>query len=785
MLRNFITIALRQFRRNLTYTLINVMGLSLGLAGSFVIGSWVVQELSYDKHFKNYEQIYRVSVSFYNSEAFARGPEILNNVLNDQAPEVKASTRLVQERSIEIQIDKEKFEEVPFYVDSGFFKVFSYEFLHGNPKTVLSQPNNVVIDADLAQKYFGTQDAIGKSILIGDENTAFQVAGVIQTKGQRSHIEAKLFLPLELKGNQNWTSARYFDYVMLHDGVSERDLILRLKQIKKDYVYGAFNSDVPYEEWSAKGLYDFYTVPLQDIHLNPPMRFDMSEGGNRANVYVFLIVAIFLVTIAAINFINLSTAQSAKRAKEVGVRKALGTARPSLIVQYLTESVMMSLLALLFGIGLAEIFLILFQQFTNEQLISGLFTAAESIGIYVAFGLLIGLMAGIYPAFYLSKFKPIDILKSQSLKVKSAGFRNVLVVVQFTVSIALIICSLFVYQQLQYLRLADLGFDRENVLVINNVSALEKNQGSFKEQLLQHSAVEYASFNKRVPAGSSVWLYTFKSKEMEEGKGFQTFIGDDQYLKTMGFRLLEGRNFSKDIASDSTAVILSASAARELLLTEPVVGTTLQEGYHVIGVVADFSYQNYTEKPAPVVITYNPEGYRLSIKLKGNQIAEFIAYMQQQWQNLSPEAPINYAFVDDNFEKLMEKDKTLSTTVSFFTTIAIFISSLGLFGLAAFTSQQRQKEIGIRKVLGATVTGVIVLLNKSFTRLVIIAVLLAIPIAWYLMSQWLQNFVYKTDLNVFTFLISGLLALAIAWSTVGFLSYRAASTNPVDSLRDE
>ncbi len=785
MIKNYITIALRHFRRNLSFTLINVVGLSLGLAGSFVIGSWVWQELRFDSQFQDGQRIYRVSVSFYNSGAFASGPEILNNTLSEQAPEVEIAARLAKGKPTEILINESTFEESPYFVDSSFFQTLMYPFIAGDPRTAISKSTDVVITVGLAMKYFGTPDVLGKSIVVGKDKISHIVTGVIEESKVPSHFQAQMWLPLELKNNTNWTSARFFNYIKLKENSSKSALLNRLAGFKKDLVYPSFNAQIPYKEWAQQGMFDFHVVGLQDIHLDPPMRFELSPGGNRANVYIFLAVAIFLVVIATINFVNLSTAQSAKRAQEVGVRKALGTSRGHLVFQYLTESMVMSFIALLLGVGMAEIFLILFQNFTNEHLLTDLFNNGYELVIYLFFGLLVGVFAGIYPAFYLSKFKPADILKSRFIASKSGGFRNILVIVQFTISIALIICSLVVYEQLQLLRNVDLGFNRENILVVNNVEALNDNKSFFRDKLLQHSEVKSASFNKRIPAGTSVWVYTFKNKSTEQGEGFQTFIGDDQYLPTMGFRMLEGRNFSKDIVSDSSAVILTESAVKKLLLKEPISGTELADGMHVVGVISDFSFQNFYEKPDPVVIVYDPDGYRLSVRLAGNQTASFIKYMQNEWQALSPDQPMNYSFVDDNFELLLEKEKTLGKTITFFTSIGIFISCLGLFGLAAFMAQQRKKEIGIRRVFGASVKGVILLLNSSFTKLVLISILTSIPIAWYLMDWWLQNFEFKTVFNVYTFLFSGLAALVIAWFTVSYLSFKAASANPVDSLRDE
>ncbi|MEM9856956.1 MAG: ABC transporter permease [Bacteroidota bacterium] len=785
MIINFSLLTFRQLKRNLAFSLINILGLSLGLAGSFVIGSWVWQEVNYDKHFSDSERIHRVSIGFFNSGAFASGPERLVPYLAENAPEVEVGTRVERPQPSVIYVDDKEFEENPLFVDSAFFQVFDHEFILGDANAALASPNNVVITSELALKYFQTKNAVGKTILYGEGKVPYQIAGVVQASEAHTHLSTSIWMPIKFKNSSNWVSAQYFNYIKLKEGFSLENLEARLENIKKNAIYPIFQADTPYDEWKASGIYDFFVTPLVDIHLNPTMRFDFQEGGNRANVQIFTAAAIFLLVIAIINFVNLSTAQSVKRAKEVGVRKVLGTSRVKLIFQYLMESIAVSIIAMFLGIGLAELFLILFQSFTNEELINDLFLNIDQIVIYLIIGITTGIIAGIYPAFYLSSYKPIDALKSKATSPKSTGFRNYLVVFQFTISVTLIICSMIVFQQLNHLKVVDLGFDRENVLVINNASNLGTEKSAFRDKLMQHSDVIQASFNKRVPAGSSVWLYSFQSKEMEQAEGLQTFIGDHNYLETVGFRLLEGRNFI-DSPSDSSAVILTESALKTLLIErESAVGSKLTNDLTIVGVVSDFSFQNFTEAPDPVALLYDPDGYRLSVKLRGNQTADFLEYMTREWQTLSLDAPIEYAFIDDNFESLMEKEKTLGNTMTFFTSIAIFISCLGLFGLAAFVTQQRQKEIGIRKVLGASVTQVLLLLNRTFTRLVTLAVIIATPLSLYLAREWLRNFQYKTDLNILVFIGAGLSAVFISWFTVSYFSLKSATTNPVETLREE
>ncbi len=785
MLSNYFIIAIRNIKRRLSYSLINVLGLALGLAGSFVMGSWVWQELSYDTHFTDHERIYRISVSFYNSGAFASGPEILNTTLYQHAPEVELATRLDAGKPVPVEANGREFEETPFHADSAWFQLFSYEFIAGDPGTALDDPHSVVLTESLAEKYFGRTDVLGMSLLAGADKVPYLITGVVAEKGDPTHIPATLWFPMELSNSTNWTSAFIHSYVKLREGATLQQLEDRLEHITEQWVYPTFKTDIPYDEWKELDQFGLHVVALGDIHLDPDMRFEFQPGGNRANVWVFLVISLLLVVIAAINFINLSTAQSSRRAKEVGIRKVMGTARENLVLQYLTESVVMSSLAMVLGVGLAELFLILFENFTNEQLVNGIFNSGHQIVTYIAGSLAIGILAGIYPAFYLSQFRPAEVLKkSFGGGQRSSGFRNILVIVQFTMSIALITCSLLVYQQLRHLRNVDIGLDRNNVLTILNAKLLGKNREAFKQSVLSRSEVISASFNKRLPAGNSVWIYTFQSDRMDEAVSFQTFVVDHEYLPTMGLRLIDGRNFSDEIASDSSAVILNESAAREMLLQDPV-GAVLKNGATVVGMVEDFSYQSYYDKPGPVVLKYDQEGYRLSVKVDEAGITDFLSFIEQQWNSFSPDEPVSYTFLDQSFEKLMDKEKTLGKTITFFTSIAVFISCLGLFGLAAFTTTQRRREIGIRKVMGAAISDIVLLLNRNYTQLVAISVVVAVPLAWYFIHHWLQNFEYRIEIGFAVFLISGLTSVIIAWLTVGYLSFKAAIADPVDTLREE
>lgn len=786
MLRNYLVTAVRVLRRNFTYSLINIIGLALGLAGSFVISSWVWQELNYDTHFNDYERVHRVSVSFFNSGAFASGPDVIKSTLLREAPEVAQVTAINNSRPTKLRIGENSFDQIVHYADTNFFDVFQYELLQGDLKSAMDEPQNVVISDELAIKWFGTVNAIGKSLKKGDEEQEFIVSAIVKIPQAPSHLNAKIWFPLELSDSPNWTGAGNYFYVKLNERATLDDLNNRLELIRKELVYPSLLRGDSYEEWVAMNIFNFHAVSLHDIHLDPDMRFEMQPGGNKANVFVFLSVSIFLLLIAAINFINLSTALSIKRAKEVGIRKALGTSKFNLVFQYLIESLVLSSMATILAVGLAELFLILFENFTNEKLLDGLFINIYQLAFFVMISFMVGIIAGIYPAFYLSRFQVIKTLKGKSTK-EGSYLRKSLVVLQFTISIIMISCSILVYQQLDFLSKVDIGLNRENVLVIKNIKSLGEQAESFRNELLSFSGVKSASFNYRMPASSSVYVYGLKSKAQAQSKGYQSFLVDDQFINTLGIEVTRGRNFSRSLASDSNAIILNESAVKELLLTEPIGKKILsgREEFHVVGVVRDFAYQSFYDKAEPTALMYNPKGSSLALSLAVNQEANIVEKASILWKEIGTNGPFNYEFLDDSYNQLLEKENTLGNTIGFFTVIALIVSVLGLLGLAAFMTTERRKEIGIRKVLGATVSQAIMLLNKSFSYLIVISLLISIPVSWIVMKGWLQNFQYRVDINPLVFVLAGLGSLIIAWFTIGYLTYNAASADPVKSLRDE
>lgn len=787
MLNNYIKTAFRNIYRHLSYSLINILGLAVGLASAIVIGLWVYQEWSYDRHFEDADRIYRVGVNFMNVGDMAVGPPQLNDYLRE-FPGVEKTGRLGGVSSFNIHIGDKVFQQSDiYYADSTFFEVFSYDFVEGSRETAMDNPNSAVLTRQTAVRFFGSQPALGRTILVGEDKEVYTIVGVVATRGHRSHIGASMWLNYQYSNNTNWLSASVYNYVKLEKTESLESFEERLLQFNKSTIYPTLPIEAPFEEWiKTDGAYHFNVIPVTDIYLKSTLKFEPTPGGSYNNVVTFFAIALLIILIAAVNFINITTARSSIRAKEVGIRKTLGTGRGALIGQFLFEAVLICAIALLVSFGLAELFLSLFQWFTGMTLLEGVFVNSGSqIAVVSLIALGIGLLAGLYPAFYLTRFKPVRVLKGQihSGTGDQSFFRNALVLLQFTISISLLIGTGIIYQQLDYMRTKDLGLDKENVFIISNARQLGDQKEAFRQQLMRFSGVEHASYNKRIPAGSSVWVSGMKTKDMADDIPLQSFLGDYEMIPTLGFRIVEGRGFSRDVASDTHAVLLNQSAVRALELSEPL-GAELNGKYTVIGVVADFNFESLRKQVEPTVLEFDPGGDRLAVKLSGSQ-SEFIEYAQNSWEEFGIESPMNYYFLDENFEQLLEKEQILAKAVVIFAILAILISCLGLYGLSAFIAEQRIKEIGIRRVLGASVAQIILLLNKNLTKPVLVSLAIAIPLAFILLNRWLNNFAYKTEMSPWIFAGAAIAALLVAWLTVSWQSLRAAWANPVESLRSE
>jgi putative ABC transport system permease protein len=783
MLQNYLLIAIRNLQRQLSYSLINIMGFAIGIACSLVIFMYIYGEWSYDRHYSHADRIYKVGVSFFNMGGFAVGPEALGEYLPKEFEGVESFTRVTRSHDELISRNDQSFYDLVYYTDSAFFNVFSYKFIQGDSHSALRNQASVVITESVARKYFQNSDAIGKTIAIGKTKKVFTITGIVKDDKRNSQLKSSIWASNEdmLKHESNWASASMYNYILLKENNTQHDLEKALDRLLEKQVYTrpvGVPENISFEAYKEHpNAVKFYVHALTDVHLQSRLNYEISPVGNEANLYIFGAISIFILILASVNFVNLTTARATRRAKEVGIRKVVGSTRNKLITQFLLESVIMTSVATVLSLALAQISLQAFYFITGETLLNTLLFNYWNIVILFAFALLVGIVSGIYPALYLTSFKPVKVLKG-NLSGSSGGFRNTLVVVQFSVSMGLMICAAVVMRQM------DFGFNQESVITIDRISKLGSNVEAFKNILAQRAEVTTVSLHSGEPGSKAVVSFsTYQTPKIPDAVTLNTYTADADYLDLMRFQLIYGRDFNRENASDSAAVILNEAAVAELGLENPI-GAVINKELHVIGVVRDFHWETLRASIAPTVIRSGKDYFQMGFRLKNNASA-FLKKAEAAWKQFVPEEPMEYHFLDENFGQILQKEKVLGKAIGFFTALAIFISCLGLYGLSAYTAEQRTKEIGIRKVLGATTSQVVSMLNKKFARLILTSVLIAIPSSWYIMSNWIEDFAYKAQLPVWIYLAPVILAFSIALITVSFHSIKAALINPVDTLKYE
>lgn len=778
----------RSALRRPVFTGINLLGLSLGIACSFIMLMYVQQEWSYDNHFPEGKQVFRIGTGFMNMGSFAVSQEILREHLM-QSKDVEAATRLTTRGGDQVIKVKEQtfIEPNVIFVDSTFFEVFAYTFEAGSAANALKNPNSVVLTADLAEKYFGTKAVIGEYLEVGEESALFQISGVVEAQTKNSHLPNGLWFPIypKLRGETNWMSGSLYNYAKLKAQAEEADLVAYLDQLLRQEVYPKINPQMEVEEWlQSSNAVQFHPRPLKDIYLGEPLRFELSAGGNSLLVNMLAVIGLIILLMASFNYINLSTAVGITRSREIGVKKTLGASPSVLKLQFLLEAVLFSVVAALIAAGLADVLLYAVEKITGSRLLESVFQHwTQGLGLF-SFALIVGLLSGLYPALYLTRFKPASVLKGKLNLNQKSFFRAGLIVVQFTMAAFLLIGTFTVYQQFQYMRQSDKGFQHENVLVVYKLDSLTNQKESFRQEVAQHTQVMNSSFNSRMPAGRNLWQTTYKTPEMENPQSFTTFPIDADYLETMGMQLVEGRSFSSELAEDSSALILNESAVRALELENPI-GQVLNKDQRIIGVIKDFHFQDFHHSLVPVVMNFDNTGHNLALKLKGDDTEAFLSHLQEKWQQFLPDEELSYYFLDENLAALSEKEGVLSKAIAIFSLLAIFIACLGLFGLAVFMTAIRTKEMGIRKILGASVRGIVGILAKDFLQLISLAALIAIPLAYWGGQQWLADFAFRIELSWWLFVLPSLAILLIAGLTVSYHSVRLAHTNPVEALHVE
>jgi len=810
MLRNYLKIAIRNLWKNKTFSFINIAGLAIGLSCFLLIALYVLDELSFDKYNANADRIYRINSDIRFGGADLHMPvtsDMMGQILKKDYPQVEQYTRIYSFNGDKLIKKGNEYidEEHVAHADSTFFDVFTLPAIDGDTKTALNEPNTVVITESMAKKYFNSVQALGKSIEIkSDKNPFYKVTAVIKDFPENSHFHFDFLFSMK-NVDYNWgqfTSHNFYTYVRLKKGTDPKAFEKNFDHYIDRYVLPEakqFMNINSMDEFKKAGNSLVYSLmPLTQIHLHSNRQFELSPGGNIQYVYIFSAVALFILIIACINFMNLTTARSANRAREVGIRKVLGTEKRQLVKQFLFESTVMVIIALLIAIPAVWLVLPLFNDMAAKQMTATSLFTPYILPLLIALPFVVGLLAGSYPAFFLSAFRPIEVLKGKlKLGAKSGGLRSVLVVFQFATSIILIIGTVVVYRQLHYIQTRNLGFNKDQVLIVNGVSALNNNMVPFKNEVLQLQGVSGGTLSGYLPVANSYRSDNTWSSEavMTSKTGFdmQNWQIDYDYIKTMGMQIIKGRNFSRDFGSDSNAIIINETTAKIIGFKDPI-GKQLfravdQQGhvgaFTIIGVVKNFNFETLHQEVGPLAFELGTGSGFGSFKVNTANINQLVAQIQSKWKSMAPGLPFSYRFLDDSFNEMYRNEQRVGKIALVFSVLAIFIACLGLFGLATFIAEQRTKEIGIRKVLGASVQGIVQMLSKDFMKLVAISFVIAAPLAWYFMNKWLQDFAYRISISWWVFVAAGLAALLIALLTVSFQAVRAAISNPVKSLRTE
>jgi putative ABC transport system permease protein len=806
MFENYFKTAWRSLRKNKTFTILNIAGLSIGLACSLLIALFVLDELSYDRFNTQADHIYRIDEQVKFGDFNYNGawvPAIMGPTFAKDFDEIGQYTRLKSSEGVVIRKGKENIrEDRAVYADSSLFDVFTFNMIAGNSKTALKEPHSLVVTESIARKYFNSLDILGKTLLV-DGTTNYKITGVIKDIPSQSHFNFDLFMPvseLDSRLNPSWINYNFQTYLLLKPGTDTRQFEKKMNAAFQQYVSPQFKTDLntSVDDFKKAGNFiNFTLMPLTEIHLYSHLFNELGINGSIRYVYIFSAIAIFILLIACINFMNLSTASSANRAKEVGVRKVLGGLKNNLIVQFLTESLVACFLSFVIAIAVAALLLPLFNQLAGKQIpVSFLFSPSIVSGIVLLL-ILVSLISGSYPAFFLSSFQPIKVLKgSLSTGFKGSALRNTLVVLQFTISVILMIGTLVIYNQLQYIRNKDLGFNKEQVLLLQNSSSLNNNTKAFTDELLKMPGVKNVTTSGFLPVTGIRTEQGFMTVPQFNGRNFtlmETWPVDESYLPTFQIQLKAGRNFSTQFPTDSSAVIINETAAKIYGGVDPVnkkiyMLTDLKGAYapyNIIGVIKDFNFNSLRDQVAPMVLNLQQDNRGMAVRISTHDIPNLLNKIKTTWNSMVSSQPFSYTFLDEEFNKQYSADQRTGKIFLVFSILAICIACLGLFGLVTFAAEQRVKEIGIRKVLGARITNIFELLSKDFIKLLLLSICIASPIAWWAMNKWLQDFAYRISISWWIFASVGVICLLIALVTISFQAIKAAVANPVTSLRSE
>ncbi|MCD4683212.1 MAG: ABC transporter permease [Bacteroidales bacterium] len=798
----FFKTVLRNFTHNRLYTTINILGLAIGLSCFTFIFLYVQDELSYDKHHKKYKRIYRLESDITISDkhqqvsksSFAIGP-----TFKKEFPEIEAFVRFREiEKSFLSYKDKQFYEDLLYYTDSSVFKIFTHKFIQGNPEIALTQPNTIVLTESISKKYFGDEDPLGKVINLSNvldckvtaiikdvpENSHLRFNGLISIDSYSKIIGEKMYQ--ELSTIHFW-AIRLFTYVLLKENSS-------IESVHEKFP--AFH-DVHIKPISKKlnGTFKLLTTGLDKIHLYSDLGWDLPTGDINA-VYIISIIAVFILLIAAINYMNLATARSSHKAKEVGIRKVIGAYKAKLSRSLIGESIILSLISFILSIVIVEAMLPFFNTASDKSLSFEIFTNPFAYLVLLLVTILIGILSGTYPAFYLSSFRPVIVLKGVVSTGKKSGIlRKLLIVFQFTISITMIAGTIIVHRQMNFIKNQDLGFNKKNVMVVRATdTTFKKEMQVFKDKLLQNPNIYNVTTSNNVPGGGSYMdVFLVEGKEKMEEQLMSFIHIDYNFIDLMGMKIVKGRNFSKKFGTDKEqGIIINWMAAKKLGWNENALGKEIHQRsyetniYKVIGVVEDFNFSSLREEIGPIVfLLENQPGDLLSIRMNPKNKEETFSSIDNLWQKLNPNEPFKYDYLEDMINEMYESDDQLQSIIGYFAILSIFISLLGLFGLSSFITEQFSKDIGIRKLLGASVRSIVYLLSRDFLKLIFIAFIIATPIAWLTMNNWLDHFAYRINIQIYWFILTGIVVLLFAQLTVIAQTIKTAMTNPVDVIKYE
>jgi putative ABC transport system permease protein len=807
MIKNYFKIAFRNLRKNKGVSAINIIGLAAGLATCLLIILYVKDELGYDRFNQKADRIYRVDGDIRfggNHFILAQAPDPMGAALKNDFPQVEQYVRFRNHGGFMVKKGNQNIEENKvIYTDSTLFDVFTLPMIDGDPKTALVSPNSVVITESTAKKYFNSTDVVGKTLTIND-TSVFKITGVIKDIPKQSHFDFDFFVSmygqLSVGEINQWTSNNFNTYIVLKKGADPKLLASQMDAFVDKYVGASLKSmNLTMDQFKKSGNYIKYTfTPLTGIHLHSNKSGELGINGSIEYVYIFSAIALFILLIACVNFMNLSTARSSNRAKEVGIRKVLGSMRKNLIAQFLSESMLVSFIALALALILAALLLPYFNQLSGKELTLGLFSKPWLLPSLILLVVVVGLLAGSYPAFYLSAFKPVEVLKGKLANgFKTGWLRSSLVVFQFWISIVLIIGTIVIYNQLNYIRNKNIGFNRKHILIIKNTNALGTQANAFKEDVLKINGVQDATMTGFLPTGN--WrndspLFPDASPDAKKGVSTQIWRVDENYIPTLEMQMAKGRNFSTQFPTDSLGIILNQAAVKLFDFKDPV-GKPIYymrnfpnqdlTQYHIIGIVKDFNFNSLHDEVKPLCFLLERQTGSIALRINTGNIPNLISQIETRYKDMAPSLPFSYSFMDDDYSKIYTAEQRAGEISVTFSILAILIACLGLFGLVTYAAEQRTKEIGVRKVLGATVANVVAMLSKDFLKLILIAALIAFPVAWWAMNKWLQDFHYRITISCWIFLGAALLTVIIALATISFQAIKAALANPVNSLRSE